>query len=203
MHFIKSYGKLDENEQMMLEAKRKTRKRITIISLSSIIFVGVVLAAVFIVVNNNNNSKSDNDSSSQPMTNSVKAVCDVTLYKDSCYSSLNPIVNSGKVVQPEELFKFSMIVALTHVSKAVEYFNENGVVFKGLKENRTKEALNNCRDLLDLAVDHLNSSLTIGDSSSLPDVFEDLQTWLSAAGTIIFFFLSVLWFFSPSKHFQV
>lgn len=198
MHFIKSYGKLDENEQMMLEAKRKTRKRITIISLSSIILVGVVLAAVFIVVNNNNNSKSDNDSSSpQAMTNSVKAVCDVTLYKDSCYSSLNSVVNSGKVVQPEELFKFSMIVALTQVSKAVEYFNENGVVFNGLKENRTKEALKNCRDLLDLAVDHLNSSLSTGENSSLPDVFEDLQTWLSAAGTIIFCYI-VKYIFSPS-----
>lgn len=187
MSFFKSYGKVNEHEQMMLESKRKTRKRITIISLSSITFVGIVIAAVFGVVNNNTKNDHDNDNAPQNyVTNSMKAVCDVTLYKDSCYSSLGSIVNSRKDVQPEELFKISMNVALTHVSKAVEYFNEHGAFKKLIDDSRTKEALKNCGDLLGLAVDHLNNSLTTyGENSSLLQVFDDLQTWLSAAGTIL------------------
>lgn len=179
------YGKVDEHEQILLEAKRKTRKRITIISLSSIVLVGVVFAAVFGTLNNNSKS-GNNANSSESVTSSVKAVCDVTLYKDSCYRSLGSAVDSGDV-QPEELFKVSIEVALAEVSRAVGHFNEDGGAFKGLNDAKIKEAVRICRDVLDLAVDHLNSSLsTSGESSSLLKVFEDLQTWLSAAGTTKF-----------------
>lgn len=185
MSFFKSYGKVDEHDQMMLEAKRKTRKRITIISLSSIIFIGVVIAAVLGVVNSKNDDDNNNNASQNSVTNSMKAVCDVTLYKDSCYNSLSSIVGSGKEVQPEELFKLSINVALTHVSKAVEYFNEHGVFKKLIENSRTNEALKNCRVLLDLAIDHLNNTLTASrENSSLHQVFDDLQTWLSAAGNL-------------------
>ena len=183
MYSIKAYGKVDEAEQaILLEARRKTRKRIAIISLSTIVLVGVVCAAVFGTVARNNNDHSSNDDNSQSLSNSVKAVCDVTLYKDACYSSLGPLVHSGQV-QPEELFMLSIKVALTEVSRAAQHFSEQGA-FKGLIDNRAKEALKNCQDLLGLAVDHLNSSLnsSSGEKSSLLDVLEDLKTWLSAAG---------------------
>ena len=184
MSSFKSYGKVDEQVHMELEARRKTRKRITIISLSSIILAGVVFAAVFGIVNNSRDNSSQDGNNAQSVSTSVKAVCDVTLYKDSCYSSLGSLVHSGHVVQPEELFKSSIKVALAEVSNiAVEYFSSEHGVFKGLNDSRTKEALKNCRDLLDLAVDHLNSSLSSAENSSLLDVFEDLQTWLSATGT--------------------
>ncbi|KHN26433.1 Putative pectinesterase/pectinesterase inhibitor 24 [Glycine soja] len=170
---------------MVLEARRKTRKRITIIGLSSIVLAGVIFAAIFgIVSTTHDNSQDANDA--HTVTSSLRAVCDVTLYKDSCYSSLGSVVDSRQV-QPEELFILSMKLALSEVSKAVEYFSDHHLdgVFKGLKlmDGRTKEGLKNCKELLGLAVDHLNSSLTSGEKSSVLDVFEDLKTWLSAAGT--------------------
>ncbi|KAG2372076.1 Pectinesterase inhibitor 24 Pectin methylesterase [Vigna angularis] len=180
---FKSYGKVDEHEQMVLEARKKTRKRITIIGLSSIVLAAVVFAAVF-GIRGTNSSEGANDA--HTVTDSVKAVCDVTLYKDSCYSSLGSAVNSNQV-QPQELFLLSKKVALSEVSKAVEYFSDHDHgAFKGVvvKNSRTKEAMKNCRELLGLAVDHLNSSLTSGENFSLK-VFEDLQTWLSAAGTYL------------------
>lgn len=187
MSSLKSYGKVDEHEQMVLEARRKTRKRITIIGLSSIVLAGVIFAAIFgIVSTTHDNSQDANDA--HTVTSSLRAVCDVTLYKDSCYSSLGSVVDSRQV-QPEELFILSMKLALSEVSKAVEYFSDHHLdgVFKGLKlmDGRTKEGLKNCKELLGLAVDHLNSSLTSGEKSSVLDVFEDLKTWLSAAGTIL------------------
>ncbi|KAL2971698.1 hypothetical protein AAZX31_15G210500 [Glycine max] len=183
MSFFKFYGKVDEAEHAMLEARRKTRKRVTIIALSTIVLIGVVCAAVFgTVAHNNNNSNNDGVNNAPSLSNSVKAVCDVTLYKGACYSSLGPLVHSGQV-RPEELFLLSIEVALAEASRAVEYFSQKGV-FNGLNvDNRTMEGFKNCKDLLGLAVDHLNSSLASGGKSSLFDVLEDLRTWLSAAGT--------------------
>ncbi|QCD85783.1 pectinesterase [Vigna unguiculata] len=179
MSSFKSYGKVDESEQAMLEVRRKTRKRITIIALSTIVLIGVVFAAVFgTVAHNNNNNSNDGESNVASVSSSVKAVCDVTLYKDACYSSLGSVAQSGDV-RPENLFLLSIKVALGEVSKAAQYFSEKGG-FSGLNVD---ERIKNCKDLLGLAVDHLNSSLVSGGKFSLVDVLEDLRTWLSAAGT--------------------
>lgn len=183
MSSFKSYGKVDESEQAMLEVRRKTRKRITIIALSTIVLIGVLSAAVFGTVahNNNNNNSNDADNNAASVSNSVKAVCDVTLYKDACYSSLGSLAHSGQV-SPEELFLLSIKVALAEASKAAEYFSEKGG-FSGLNvDDRIMEDFKNCKDLLGLAVDHLSSSLASGGKFSLVDVLEDLRTWLSAAG---------------------
>jgi len=178
MSSFKSYGKVDESEQAMLEVRRKTRKRITIIALSTIVLIGVVFAAVFgTVAHNNNNNSNDGESNVASVSSSVKAVCDVTLYKDACYSSLGSVAQSGDV-RPENLFLLSIKVALGEVSKAAQYFSEKGG-FSGLNVD---ERIKNCKDLLGLAVDHLNSSLVSGGKFSLVDVLEDLRTWLSAAG---------------------
>lgn len=185
---MSSYGKLDEAEQAMLVVRRRTRKRVTIISLSTILLIGVVCGAVFGTVahrndNDDNDNSSNGNNNAQSLASSVKAVCDVTLYKDACYNTLGPLVRSGKV-QPGELFMLSINVALTEVSRAAKGFSEQGG-FEGLNvDNRTKEALKNCKELLGLAVDHLNSSLSSGGKSSLLDVLEDLKTWLSAAGIV-------------------
>ncbi|XLT14852.1 hypothetical protein HN51_060542, partial [Arachis hypogaea] len=184
MSSFKSYGKVDEHDQMLHQTQIKTRKRIIIITLSSIILVAVVLAAVFGILNNSR----DHNSQQDVLATSVKAICDVTLYKESCYSSLSSVVNSSAgEVKPEELLRLSIKVALEEVSNVVSsYFSSdsgghNGH-FQGLNnDGRAKEALDNCKELLDLGVDHLNNSLSSVDSSSLFEIFDDLQTWLSAA----------------------
>lgn len=185
MSSFKAYGKVDESDQAMFEVRRRSRKRITIISLSTIVLVGIVFAAVFgTLAHNNARNNDNNDNNDQSLSSSVKAICDVTLYKDSCERSLSPLVHLGQQLRPEELFKLSIQVALTAASSGVEYFSEHGA-FDEMNlnlDNRTKKALVNCKDLLELAVDHLNSSLVYGGKSSLLDVLEDLETWLSASG---------------------
>ncbi|MED6122084.1 hypothetical protein PIB30_036517 [Stylosanthes scabra] len=190
MYPTKSYGKVDESEQAILESRRKTRRRITIIALSTIVLVAVVCAAVLgSVAHNNGNNEDDNNNIA--LSNSVKAVCDVTLYKETCYSSLSALVHSsgkGQVLDPEELFFFSVKVALAEVSRASQHFNGQFGNFKRLLNNgtnqRAQEALNNCQDLLGLTIDHLNSSLGYSwQKFSLDDNLDDLKTWLSAAGT--------------------
>ncbi|KAI9115470.1 hypothetical protein K1719_013789 [Acacia pycnantha] len=160
------YGKLDESEQEKLEDCRKTWRRIAIMSLSAVVLVGIVVAAVL---------------------GAMKAVCDVTLFQEACYASLGRVVQPGQVIKPEDLFRLSLQVALDEVSGAADkYFSGEKGGFEDLigNDNRTVEAFSNCKELLDLAVDHLNASLSSGqNSSSVLELFEDIQTWLSASGT--------------------
>lgn len=186
---MSSYGKLDESEQARLEAHRKTRKRIAVISLSAIVLAGIVVAAVLGTITSTHNNKDNNNINNNPLSSSVKALCDITLYKEACYSSLGPIMSDNNV-KPEELFMLSLKVALNEVSMAAnKYFsdNNNGVLKGLISDNRTKEAYENCKELMGLALDHLNESLSSAANSSLLDVVDDLQTWLSASGTYLIY----------------
>ncbi|CAL5394637.1 unnamed protein product [Camellia sinensis] len=185
MASLRAYGKVDEFDQARLEARQQTRKRLTIIALSSIILVGVIVGAVVgTCTGRSKNGNSTAGNPTQSISTSVKAVCDVTLYPDSCFTSLKPLVNSTHV-QPEDLFKLSIYVAINELSRASQYFCQNGV-FKGVTDNMSLAALESCRELLDLALDHLNTSyLSTADLTTitLQDAFDNLKTWLSSAGT--------------------
>ncbi|XP_010067062.2 probable pectinesterase/pectinesterase inhibitor 46 [Eucalyptus grandis] len=181
MASTKAYGKISEAEQAMLDARRCTRKRTIVISLSSIVLVAIGVAAVVGTSVHANNMSSGKP---RPLSTSVKAVCDVTLYKDSCLSSLAPRANSSGQVRPGDLFKLSIQVALEELAKAAGYFSEQGTIFNNTMVNETaSSALESCRELLGLALDHLNSSLSSSDASNVLSSGDDLRTWLSAAGT--------------------
>ncbi|XP_030549583.1 probable pectinesterase/pectinesterase inhibitor 46 [Rhodamnia argentea] len=181
MASIKTYGKISEAEQATLDARRRARKRTVVISLSSVVLVAIVVAAV-VGTSVHANSKSGGEPG--PLSTSVKAVCDVTLYKDSCLGSLAPMANSSGDVRPEDLFKLSIQVALEELAKAAGYFSEQGATFDNTTaDGMASTALDSCRELLGLALDHLNSSLSSSDASSVLDSEDDLRTWLSAAGT--------------------
>nr|XP_043608869.1 putative pectinesterase/pectinesterase inhibitor 24 [Erigeron canadensis] len=170
MNSFKSYGKVDEADQMRHQARMKTRRRITIVAVSSLILVIVVVSAVVGTTRSKDHGHNadDNQSQTQSTLASIKAVCDTTLYPDTCYSSISPMVNSTHI-QPDELLKISVLVAINELSKA-----------------STLLELKNCSELLDLALDHLNdtlSSATNVDLKSIGSLFDDLITWLSAAGT--------------------
>ncbi|XP_039173846.1 probable pectinesterase/pectinesterase inhibitor 46 [Eucalyptus grandis] len=181
MASTKAYGKISEAEQAMLDARRCTRKRTIVISLSSIVLVAIGVAAVVGTSVHANNMSSGKP---RPLSTSVKAVCDVTLYKDSCLSSLAPRANSSGQVRPGDLFKLSIQVALEELAKAAGSFSEQGTIFHNTMVNETASAvLEGCCELLGLALDHLNSSLSSSDASNVLNSVDDLRTWLSAAGT--------------------
>ncbi|XP_057470639.1 probable pectinesterase/pectinesterase inhibitor 46 [Actinidia eriantha] len=184
MASLGAYWKVDEAEQERLDAFRKTRKRVTIIALSSIVFVGVLVAAVVGGINSAKDGR-NGGSDYQSVSTSVKAVCDGTLYPDSCYSSLNPLVHSSQDDQPVKLFKLSVQVAKDELSRASQFFSENGPLLpKGITDDKMSiAALKSCRELLGLALDHLESSLSTMGDLSLFEAMEDLKTWLSSAGT--------------------
>ncbi|KAF5446405.1 hypothetical protein F2P56_032036 [Juglans regia] len=180
MSSLSPYAKLNEAEQARLEARRKTRKRIAIVSLSSIILVGVVVATVLGTASNRSDAKKAAGVDHQPLASSIKAMCDVTFYPDSCQRTLGSLENS-KEIQPAAVFKLAVQSAMAELSNAALHLSESGIL-DGIYENMTATALENCHELLSLALDHLNGTLSAG-SKSLFQVMDDLKTWLSSAGT--------------------
>ncbi|OWM72622.1 hypothetical protein CDL15_Pgr013090 [Punica granatum] len=172
-----SYGKINEAEQARLDAGRKSRKRFITIALSSVVLVCVIVAAVVgTQVGNGSNKDGAGEDPKSPST-SVKAVCDLTLYKESCYNSMSHKVNPNQVVQPQKLFKLAIQVAMDELGKASDRLSSH---LKPYNNNSAAvAALDSCHDLLALAIDHLNGSYASGNLDSS----DDLRTWLSTAGT--------------------
>ncbi|KAH6783035.1 root hair specific 12 [Perilla frutescens var. hirtella] len=177
MATLNPYGKLNEAEQERLVARRKTRRRITIIAISSIVLVAVVVAAAVGVTQTKKNNNNDNPR----LSSAVKAACAATLYPDSCYTSLAPLVNSGDI-KPQDLYKLSIQVAIDELSKSSNDFLQNGIAKLNITDKHTLAAVESCRELLSLALDHLNASLSV-NGATLLDAVDDLKTWLSSAGT--------------------
>ncbi|KAK9065076.1 hypothetical protein SSX86_016459 [Deinandra increscens subsp. villosa] len=145
-------------------ARRRTRKRITVIGISSAVLVLIVVSAV--VGSSQSNEGRHNDGESQSHS-SIKAICDATLYPGTCYASISPLVNSTNNMQPHELLKLTVLVTIRELSKASMLME-----------------LKNCSELLDLALDHLNDSLSKTTDAGLKSTkLDDVITWLSAAGT--------------------
>ncbi|KAL3502234.1 hypothetical protein ACH5RR_036683 [Cinchona calisaya] len=178
---FKKYGKFDEADQERLIAHRKTRKRITIIVFSSVVLVCVVAAIVFGVSQTNANKFHEKQ---QSISSTVNAICDVTLYPDSCYNSIAPLVKNGKI-QPEDIYKLSVQVAINELSTASSKFLDTGA-FRSISTNKTAfAALESCNELLSMAKAHLNDSLSTSVDFQILDAFDDLRTWLSSAQTYL------------------
>ncbi|KAL1531487.1 pectinesterase [Salvia divinorum] len=164
------YGKLNEADQERLVARRKTRRHITVIALSSIVLVAIIVAAAVGATqtrdnnNNNNNKYAGGLLRRDPLP-------------DSCYTSLSPLVKS-RHISPHELYKLSLQVSVDELSRAADGFFGSPTVKKVVvADNRTLAAVESCRKLFFLALDHLS------DCASSAAGLHDLRTWLSAAGT--------------------
>ncbi|XP_010558236.1 PREDICTED: probable pectinesterase/pectinesterase inhibitor 46 [Tarenaya hassleriana] len=172
-----SYGKLDEAEQAKLVARRRTRKRIIIIAVSSVALACIVIGAVFgTTAVTHAGKKSPENGGGDSISASVKAVCDVTLYKDTCYRTVGSSPNATRLT-PEELFKIAVEFTLESLSKSVAKFSGGG---------KEMAAMGACKELIELAVEHLNETVTSLDgkmTTSLSELGDDLRTWLSSVVT--------------------
>lgn len=175
---FKAYEKINAADQERLNACRKARKRLAIITFCSIVLTGVIVLAIVVGVSRTNARKSG----ANPTTSStLRAVCDETLYPDSCYSSLAPLVKSGKI-QPEDIYKLSVQVARDELSSASSKLFDDET-FKNVTDEMTAAAIDGCHELLSLALFHLNNSLAPGGDFPITEAFDDLRTWLSASQT--------------------
>ncbi|KAG8380219.1 hypothetical protein BUALT_Bualt07G0170600 [Buddleja alternifolia] len=179
---FKGYGKVDELEQA--DFKRKTRQRLIILSISSILLIVLIVGVVAGTLAHKRN-KNGNEAPARAAA-AIRSICSVTQYPESCYTSLG----SSKSSDPETIFRFSLNVVMDSLVKLstfpIEFMNRTD-------DQATKEALKVCGTVLNDAVDSLNDSISsmnenendVGAKKKTLSVskINDLETWLSTVIT--------------------
>ncbi|MBA0595004.1 hypothetical protein E1A91_D05G152700v1 [Gossypium mustelinum] len=181
---FKGYGKVDEAEERAF--KRKTRRRLIILVISIIVLLAVIIGAVAgTLIHKRNNSSPDTASPTElTPAASLKAVCEVTQYPSSCFSSISSIASSN-ANDPKILFKLSLKVAIDELSGLSQYPKK---LQAETNNSQVKHALDVCGTVFDDALDRLNDSATsleVGEGESLlsDSKIDDLKTWLSTVIT--------------------
>ncbi|KAJ4848122.1 hypothetical protein Tsubulata_926172 [Turnera subulata] len=189
---FKSYSKVDEEAEAAF--RKKTRKRLIIIVTCSIVLVTIIIGAVAGTLVGSNKTKGDSISSKISSAESIKAACNVTLYPDSCYSSMSSALKASSnntntnLNDPKELLSLSLQVALNELQRisllpqqimnSQTYKNETNDTLVG-------SSLLDCEALFLDAVDRVNESIStiqLG-KRSLTSGINDIRTWLSTAMT--------------------
>lgn len=109
---FKGYGKVDEAEERSFQ--KKARRRLIILGVSFLVLVVVVIGAVVGTVVHKRSSGSEGSAPVPPAAEltpaaSLKTVCSVTQYPDSCFSSISSH-ETANTTNPEQLFKLSLLV---------------------------------------------------------------------------------------------
>ncbi|KAL8040147.1 hypothetical protein ABFX02_10G079500 [Erythranthe guttata] len=179
-----------KNEEFEEEVYRKqTRKRLVIISVSSILLVLLILGAIIGILipihekNNPVNEKYD------PM---IKTICNSTLYKDSCYSSIYSLKTSSSNKNPppdsdtpKSVFMLSLQVTFNELMR-VKSSILNRLIYFAINDSITHNALKVCDHVIKDAISQVNmsmSSLQSIERFSDNSVISDLMTCLSTAIT--------------------
>ncbi|KAG8376280.1 hypothetical protein BUALT_Bualt09G0046800 [Buddleja alternifolia] len=173
------------------EYHRQTRKRLIIISISSIILVLLIVGAILgLVVPMHKNDTSS--SFTERDKNSIRKVCNATLYPDSCYSSIYSLKMSSSENpgpdpdpdSPEDIFMLSLQVTSNELVRLKSFFSKKN------DENDpiTRKALDSCKSLIQDAMDHVHMSISSWqlekvDKFTIYYVVSDIRTWLSTAIT--------------------
>eukprot|EP01018_Ginkgo_biloba_P027979 Gb_01424 [translate_table: standard] len=183
MNSFKGYGKVDALDQSRLQAKRKTRRRIIIISVASVVLVAIIISvAVGVVRSKSNDDESSPSEGVGSTSNAMKAVCDATRYPDVCVSSLSSYPGAS-VAGPKDLIGIVVMVAMNEVNKTYNHFSD---LVQQTKNKTQRIALEDCMELMDETIDLLNSSfsnLKTLDLKILTQNAGDVHSWLSASLT--------------------
>lgn len=199
---FKGYGKVDEVEELAF--RRKKRRRLITLIILILLLLTLITAAVVGIFLHKRSSSSPNTLPPPALTPaaSLKAVCSVTQYPASCFSSISSIAPSNTTV-PELLFKLSLKVAIDELSSLSHYPTK---LKAETNDIRLKSALQVCETMFDDALDRLNDSATsleVGEGEKLSDSkIGDLKTWLSTAITDQETCLDSLDELNATKHFN-
>ncbi|XP_074580220.1 pectinesterase 3 [Curcuma longa] len=175
--FFRGYGRVSEIVDTRLRSA--TRRRLILIAASTAAIL-LVFVAVTIAV-----SKRGRSPSPESVADSIRAMCNVTRYPASCFSSVSAANGANLTNDPEELFGVSLAVAMDALQAASAAAAEFA---PPSKDRRLAAALRDCRELLGSATDRLNNSIALmrlaaGEATLNASEIEDLRTWLSAALT--------------------
>ncbi|CAK8572662.1 unnamed protein product [Lathyrus sativus] len=151
--------------------------KVLVSAVSLILVVGVALGVVALV-RTNQPGESAGGGELNAHTKAVQAVCQNTDDKKLCVDTLNPVNTSD----PNDYIKAVVKTSLESVFKALN-MSDRLIIEHAKKEEPTKMALEDCKDLLQFAIDELEAStmsVNEGHGQNPNDRAADLKNWLGA-----------------------
>ncbi|XP_022761231.1 probable pectinesterase/pectinesterase inhibitor 21 [Durio zibethinus] len=158
-------------------------KNVAVISVCSVFLVAMVVAVAVGV--NRSRSGNPNGGGAPPTgeistsTKAIKSICQPTDYKESCERSLS----NANTTDPKELIRVGFQAAISEIEKVIA---NSSTVKEVAKDPMARQALENCNELMDYAIDDLKNSfnqLGAFDMSKLDEYVENLKIWLGGAIT--------------------
>jgi pectinesterase len=151
-------------------------------AVSVILVVGVIVgivAGISRAGNTTNNSSNGSDSELSSGMKAIKTICAPTDYKEACENSLSSVANNASA-NPKDFVKAAVAATMKEVKAALE---KSGEIGKSTSNKTQKMALEDCKELLDFAIDELQASYSmVGDNDlhTMNDRVAELTNWLSA-----------------------
>ncbi|KAK6265360.1 hypothetical protein QUC31_016197, partial [Theobroma cacao] len=161
----------------------KMGKKVAIISVCSVFLVAMVVA-VAVGVSRSHGGRGNGGGATptgeiSTSTKAIKAICQPTDYRETCEKSLS----SANTTDPKELIKIGFQAAISEIKKVIA---NSSTVKEVAKDPMARQALENCHELMDYAIDDLKNSFNqLGefDFSKLDEYIENLKIWLGGAIT--------------------
>ncbi|XP_021904644.1 pectinesterase 1 [Carica papaya] len=180
---LKGYGKVSHQENQVADQKPTRKRLLTVIAISATVLLILIISLIVAAVIHESKIKqpeSSSSSSSISSSESMRAVCGVTPYPDSCFTSISSLNTSIKP-DPEFVFNLSLKVSIAELSNLSSSI-------KTLNNLHGDAALRDCASLLEDAVSGLSDSVSAMEVGAEGKVLtaekvNDLQTWISAAMT--------------------
>ncbi|WJX19566.1 pectinesterase [Trifolium repens] len=162
-------------------------RRVAIIGVSSLLLVAMVVA-VTVGVNQNQNGLEDDieDNRRNHVASTMKAVktiCHPTEYKKECEDALTSEAEADNVTDPKELIKIAFNVT---IKKIGEKLKETDLMHEVEKDPRSKDALDTCKQLMDLSIGEFTRSLDGMGEFHLQNIDKflmNVKVWLNGAVT--------------------
>jgi len=165
-----SYGYDDES---------KRKRRYIVITISSVLLISMVVAVTVGVSLNKHDGDSKGKAEVNASVKAVKDVCAPTDYRKTCEDTL--IKNGKNTTDPMELVKTAFSVTMKQITDAAK---KSQTIMELQKDPRTRMALDQCKELMDYALDELSNSFEeLGkfEFHLLDEALINLRIWLSAA----------------------
>ncbi|XP_065872378.1 pectinesterase-like [Euphorbia lathyris] len=146
---------------------------------SLILVVGVVIGVIAVVQQGGSKSGGGSSQGVSTSTRTVTQICHPTDYKEACEKSLSSVTNT---TDPKEYVK-AAILATVEAAKKSFNLSTDLIGKADDKDKDVKMSLEDCKDLLEDAVQELQASFsTVGDSNlhTMSQRTAELQNWLSA-----------------------
>ncbi|XP_065877156.1 pectinesterase 3 [Euphorbia lathyris] len=177
INVLKGYGKVNSNLERQTHTHTPTNRKpfIVKVAISAVLLLTLIVSLILAAAIFDFDFGTDSDELDSAQ--SIRSVCNVTRYPDSCFASISS-VNPSVKPDPEAIFKISIQVSINELKNVSSQF----------RSLNHQPAVDDCLSQFDDALSKLNDSLAMmgvgsGEKALTGKKMNDIQTWISAAMT--------------------